>query len=33
MDKVPEELKPLVLAMYAKPYHRKAEVNIKSCEH
>ncbi len=25
LEKVPEELKPLVLAMYAKPFHRKAE--------
>jgi len=33
MDKVPEELKTLVLAMYVKPYLRKEEVNIKSCEH
>lgn len=30
---VPEELKPLVLAMYAKPFHRKAEINTNSCEH
>lgn len=33
MANVPEELKPLVLAMYAKPFHRKSEINIKSCEH
>ncbi|WP_372762472.1 1-acyl-sn-glycerol-3-phosphate acyltransferase [Pseudoalteromonas sp.] len=33
MAQVPEELKPLVLAMYAKPYHRKAEINRKTCEH
>ncbi|TMO67298.1 acyltransferase, partial [Pseudoalteromonas aurantia] len=30
---VPEELKPLVLAMYAKPFHRKTEINTNSCEH
>jgi 1-acyl-sn-glycerol-3-phosphate acyltransferase len=29
---VPEELKPLVLAMYAKPFHRKAQINVKSPE-
>ncbi len=29
---VPEELKPLVLAMYAKPFHRKAQRNVKSPE-
>lgn len=26
LDNVPDELKPLVLAMYAKPFHRKAEL-------
>lgn len=30
---VPEELKPLVLAMYAKPFHRKTEINTNSCEY
>ncbi len=29
---VPKELKPLVLAMYAKPFHRKAQINVKSPE-
>lgn len=29
---VPEELKPLVLAMYAKPFQRKAEITNKACE-
>ena len=29
---VPEELKPLVLAMYAKPFHRKTQVDEQSCE-
>lgn len=27
MSKVPDELKPLVMAMYAKPFHRKAEIS------
>lgn len=30
MSQVPEELKPLVLAMYAKPFHRKAQINTRS---
>ncbi|MEL7308133.1 MAG: 1-acyl-sn-glycerol-3-phosphate acyltransferase, partial [Pseudomonadota bacterium] len=30
--KVPEELKPLVLAMYAKPFHRKAELATSESE-
>ncbi len=29
---VPEELKPLVLAMYAKPFQRKAAASDKACE-
>ncbi|MCQ8821072.1 1-acyl-sn-glycerol-3-phosphate acyltransferase [Pseudoalteromonas agarivorans] len=29
---VPEELKPLVLAMYAKPFQRKTEITNKVCE-
>lgn len=29
---VPEELKPLVLAMYAKPFQRKTEITKKVCE-
>ncbi len=33
LAKVPEELRPLVLAMYAKPYHRKIQVDEQSCEH
>ena len=33
LAKVPEELRPLVLAMYAKPYHRKTQVDEQSCEH
>lgn len=33
LTKVPEELRPLVLAMYAKPYHRKTQVDEQSCEH
>ncbi|MCP4588862.1 1-acyl-sn-glycerol-3-phosphate acyltransferase [Pseudoalteromonas sp.] len=32
MAKVPEELKPLVLAMYAKPFHRKAELATSESE-
>lgn len=32
ISQVPEELKPLVLAMYAKPFHRKAQINVKSPE-
>ncbi|TMO10922.1 1-acyl-sn-glycerol-3-phosphate acyltransferase [Pseudoalteromonas sp. S558] len=33
MASVPDELKPLVLAMYAKPFHRKTEINTNNCEH
>ncbi|WP_409423915.1 1-acyl-sn-glycerol-3-phosphate acyltransferase [Pseudoalteromonas sp. RW-H-Ap-1] len=33
LAKVPEELRSLVLAMYAKPYHRKTQVDEQSCEH
>jgi len=32
LAKVPEELKPLVLAMYAKPFHRKAELATSESE-
>ena len=33
LAKVPQELKSLVLAMYAKPYHRKSQIAEQSCEH
>jgi len=32
LAKVPEELKPLVLAMYAKPFHRKAELSTSESD-
>jgi len=32
LAKVPEELRALVLAMYAKPFHRKTQVDEQSCE-
>lgn len=33
LNKVPEELRSLVLAMYAKPYQRKTQIDEQSCEH